>query len=238
MKVRLFIGTSPNSEDREIEMIYEYSLKKNTDCDLEITWMRLSNNKKDFWGGWNTKSWFTPFSGFRWSIPEYCNFEGRAIYTDVDMINLFDISQLFSVDMKGCPIAARKGLRWSYEYCVMVFDCKKAQDHIWPLKKLKSNHKSHSFHKEYFNHSSLVAEIDPSWNCLDGEDKEINQIKQFHFTNMQSQPWHPSWYKGEPLPHPRNDILKVYESLKLEALENGFKLKEFPKQKVKYKIKF
>ena len=87
MDTKIFVGTSPNNYDAEIEMIYEYSLRKHCKSNLEINWMRLSNKDQDFWSNWNTKKWFTPFSGFRWSIPQFCDFKGRVIYTDVDMIN-------------------------------------------------------------------------------------------------------------------------------------------------------
>lgn len=71
MAIKIFIGTSPNGEDREIERIYEYSLRKNTKQDIEIEWMKLNKDKNHIWGGWNTKKWFTPFSGFRWAIPYF-----------------------------------------------------------------------------------------------------------------------------------------------------------------------
>ena len=93
-EVKLFIGTSSNGEDALAEMAYEYSLRKNTESNVDIVWMKQTNDKDDFWHGWDSSRWSTPFSGFRWAIPEYCNFKGRAIYTDVDMINLRDISDL------------------------------------------------------------------------------------------------------------------------------------------------
>ena len=40
--------------------------------------------------------WATPFSVFRWAIPHVCNFEGKAIYMDVDMIARDDIAKLWN----------------------------------------------------------------------------------------------------------------------------------------------
>ena len=237
MAINLFIGTSPNYEDREIEMIYEYSLRKNTNHDINITWMRLNNDVNSFWSGWNTSEWFTPFSGFRWGIPAYCNYEGRAIYTDVDMINLSDINELYSIDLKGKPIGARKGSRWNYEFCVMVLDCARLKEYIWKISKLKSDRGSHEFHKNFFNQSNLIFPVDELWNCLDGENKEINEIKQLHFTNMSTQPWRPSWYKGEHKIHPREDVMRLYEELKSEALKNGYKPKKNLFEKISYEIR-
>ena len=49
MTTKIFIGTSPNSYDLEIEMIYEYSLRKHSTTELDINWMKLSNDSNDFW---------------------------------------------------------------------------------------------------------------------------------------------------------------------------------------------
>ena len=237
MTIKLFIGTSPNYEDREIEMVYEYSLRKNTKRELDITWMRLSDCRSSFWGGWNTENWFTPFSGFRWSIPEFCNFQGKAIYTDVDMINLNDIGELYSIDMQDKPIAARKGIRWNYEFCVMVIDCKRIKQHILNINKRKIDKDFHSAHKNYFNKSELVTEIAPTWNCLDGENFDISEIKQLHFTNMSTQPWKPKWFKGKQFEHPRQDLTNLFYDYKKEAEENGYTLRDTPTTKISYKIK-
>ena len=95
MALKIFIGTSANYEDGDAELVYEYSLRKNSSSCLEINWMRLSNQEDSFCSNWNTKGWYTPFSAFRWAVPYLCNFEGRAIYTDVDMINFHDITELY-----------------------------------------------------------------------------------------------------------------------------------------------
>lgn len=218
MDTKIFVGTSPNNYDAEIEMIYEYSLRKHCKSNLEINWMRLSNKDQDFWSNWNTKKWFTPFSGFRWGIPQFCDFKGRVIYTDVDMINLKDISELIEIDMQGKPFAARKGERWGFELCVMVIDCEKAKDHIWKIHKLRSDISSHIYHRDLLSNSKFIHEIDKRWNSLDGEDMKIDDIFQLHFTNMSTQPWRPKWFQGPHYVHPRKDIIDLYERFKKEAL--------------------
>ena len=77
--IRIFIGTSANNEDADSEMVLEYTLRKNSSLPLEITWMRQTHDQNSIWGGWETQRWSTPFSGFRWAIPEACGFTGRAI---------------------------------------------------------------------------------------------------------------------------------------------------------------
>ena len=238
MSIPIFIGTSPNGEDRDIERIYEYSLRKNSSQDLQIHWMKLSDDKSSIWGGWNTSKWFTPFSGLRWAIPHACNFQGKAIYTDVDMINQKDISELYNIDMEGKPFAARKGLRFGgHELCVMVIDCERAKEHIWDLKYLKKKSNSHSQHRNLIsNNPSQIKAINARWNCMDGESLALSEIYQLHFTKMSSQPWHPSWFKGAQSEHSRKDVVKMYFDTQQECNKNNISIREIPKNKVHYEI--
>jgi lipopolysaccharide biosynthesis glycosyltransferase len=237
MAIKIFIGSSPNGEDREIERIYEYSLRKHCTEPLDIEWMKIDKDESNIWGGWNTSKWFTPFSGFRWAIPHFCNYEGKAIYTDVDMINFRDIKDLYYMDMNDKPFAAREGKRWGYEFCVMVIDCAKAKEHIWDIEKLKNNEQSHSFHRKKFAESNdLIQPIDKRWNCLDGEDLQLSEIYQLHFTNMSTQPWKPTWYEGETQKHQRDDIIEIYSKLREECELEGIKLKEIPDDPIDFNI--
>src|SRR5262245_61554152 len=91
--IRIFVGCSGNNEDLEFQSVLHYSLEKHASQPLDITWMRLSRDPDSFWfsnpqkkEGWRTEGWATPFSALRWGIPAVCNFEGRAIYMDLDKI--------------------------------------------------------------------------------------------------------------------------------------------------------
>ena len=221
-KVKIFIGSSSNGEDSFIENIYEYSLRKNCSVDLEITWMR--QNKEGLWAHSKTDMWSTPFSGFRWFIPEVCEFKGRAIYTDCDMINFIDMSELLNVDMHNKPIAARKGQRFGgHEFCVMVFDCERIQEMLVPISRQKNIMEyHHRMIQKFSGNDQLVHELDPRWNCLDGEDRKINDIWQLHWTNMSTQPWRPGWYVGEQKPHPRPDLVSLLNEMHQEAKDAGY----------------
>ena len=221
-KVKIFIGSSSNGEDSYIENIYEYSLRKNCSIDLEITWMR--QNKEGLWSHNNTQMWSTPFSGFRWFIPEICNFKGRAIYTDCDMINFKDMASLLETDMRNKPIAARKGQRFGgHEFCVMVFDCERIQDMLIPITRQKNIPEYHHrmIHK-FSGNSELVEDLDPRWNCLDGEDRKIDDIWQLHWTKMSTQPWKPGWFTGVTEEHPRKDLVKLLEEMHIDAEKAGY----------------
>lgn len=227
--IKMFIGSSSNGEDSQIEAAYEYSLRKNTDEELDIVWMRQTPDEDNFWYHENTEHWSTPFSGYRWFIPEYCNFEGRAIYTDCDMINFRDINDLYSIDMEDRPVAARRGKRFGgHEFCVMVIDNAKMQQHSIPVSRQKNIVEYHHrmIHK-FSGNEDLVCDIDPKWNCLDGEDYPLEDIWQLHYTNMATQPWKPSWYVGPKNEHPRDDIVQVFWDTFEEATGvEGFVLHE------------
>tara|TARA_B100000214_G_scaffold249461_1_gene183273 strand:+ start:321 stop:1058 length:738 start_codon:yes stop_codon:yes gene_type:complete len=242
MSLKIFIGSSSNNEDSPIECVYEYTLRKNSSRDLDITWMRQTNNINSYWYGWSTSEWFTPFSGFRWGIAESCQFKGKALYTDVDMINFRDISEIFNLKMFNKPFAARLASRFKgFQPCFMLIDCERAKNFLAPKKQIMSDKSAHNKYmskflkKPWFWDSRFFAEIDPRWNCLDGESLELAEIFQLHFTNMSTQPWTPEWYKGEISTHPRKDILEVYFELLEEASAHGFKPSKY-KKSFDYKI--
>jgi len=221
---RIFVGTSANGEDSEAELTLEYSLRKNSSCAPEIIWMRQTRDTSSIWGGWSTKKWHTPFTGFRWAIPEACQFEGRAIYMDIDMINFRDIDDLFNLDMGNKPFMVRE-YNGRLETSVILFDCNKSQQYIPPLETLKSTENLSQKMQQIVN--KYAGKFDPRWNCLDGETRRIDDIWILHYTKMASQPWHPSWYRGVTEAHARSDIALLWHQLHGEAITSGCKAPEY-----------
>ena len=133
--IKIFIGCDPNNSDLEQMMVLDYSLHKHTSEPVEIIWMQLSRDPSSVWysnpqtgEGWHTEKWATPFSGFRWAIPEYCSFSGRAIYMDADMVVLDDIAKLWQHPISDEAILAAKGDGDLMRLCTCVWDCQKAKD--------------------------------------------------------------------------------------------------------------
>lgn len=239
-RVKLFIGTSSNGEDRDTEAVYEYTLRKNSSLPIDIVWMRQNGDRNSFWSGFDTSQWPTPFSGFRWAIPEYCLFKGRAIYTDVDMINFKDIASLWNTDLEGKPMAARKGSRFGgHEFCVTVFDCAEYKKTIGPMFVNRQRDMA-EFHRRcigmFSGRDEFVTELDPRWNCLDGEGREIEDIWQLHWTSMPTQPWKPKWFTGQPSKHPRKDLVDLFWSTLDMARMAGYRGQSPVVPPVKYDI--
>jgi hypothetical protein len=211
--IRIFIGTSPNGEDDIAERTLKYSLERHTSEPVEVIFMR--NKEGSYLGKFDNSRWVTPFTGMRWTIPEYCNFSGRAIYMDVDQLNLRDISELYNIDLEGKPFASRQD-----RLCVMVFDCAAMRGLVPTVQQLKIH--SDWPNQNYWRMVSLSSHFDPRWNCLDGEGRPISDIWHLHFTTMPTQPWKPAWFRGQTREHPRRDLVALWEQYRDEAIAAGY----------------
>lgn len=205
--IKIFVGTSPNGEDSVAEKTLEYSLKKHSSEEIEVVFMR---NNGSYMGYFNASQWATPFTNFRWTIPEYCKFTGRAIYMDVDQLNLRDISELYHIDLEGKPFASRAD-----RLCVMVIDCAAMKNLIVPVEQIRA-HPNYN-NSIYWNIVKMGKHFDDRWNCLDGEGRPISDIWHLHFTSMPTQPWKPAWFRGQTQPHPRTDLVELWEQYRDEA---------------------
>tara|TARA_R100000656_G_scaffold122842_1_gene98770 strand:- start:673 stop:1443 length:771 start_codon:yes stop_codon:yes gene_type:complete len=188
MMIKLFIGTS-ETDDAWIESIYLYSLFKNTSEELDITFLRPS-----MFSDWKKNGWGTPFTNFRYAVPELCNFEGRAIYTDVDQLNFRDINDLWTTDLEGCAFGmvwdalTDNGLSWrATEYSrgwfcdsVLLIDCKKAQQYIDPIEEIANSSRNYKWRwiegigapfKQKVD--GIIKELDSRWNCFDGRNTSV-----------------------------------------------------------------
>ena len=144
-KVKIFIGSGGQADEKALK-IYLYTLHKNTDAELDITVMTPDNM-----GEWNRSTWGTPFTCYRYAVPHLMGYKGKAIYTDVDMINYRDISALYNTDLNGKAFGmvwdelqdnGKRGRDAGYPrgfWCdsVMLIDCEKAKDFVEPIEKVK-----------------------------------------------------------------------------------------------------
>ena len=245
--IKVFVGCDPNNCDLEQMMVLDYSIHKHTSAPVEIVWMQLSKDPQSFWysnpktgEGWNTTKWPTPFSGFRWAIPEYCDFSGRAIYMDADVIILDDLAELWHHPIEGKSIVAAKTKADMTRLCTCVWDCSNAKGIIAPVANLRADAKSHKkMMKLLKSKPALIEPYQDSYNCVDGEDLAIEDIKILHYSDMGTQFSHKHslprlseegsthWFDGEIMPHPRQDLTELFESYYNEALANGYQLENY-----------
>lgn len=255
--IRVFVGAAANYEDLESQAVLENSIRKYASRPVEIEWMQLSRaiepNWKElgvpprsFWysdgeTGWRTERWATPFSGFRWAIPAFCGFEGRAIYCDSDVIFMADIAELWDQEFQpGKAVMAKGGASW--RFCVSLWDCAAVEPHILPIEELRSNPEAHRLMTQRFAGADFVQSFDGDWNCLDGGDYQNlsdERIKAIHYTSISSQPSTrhalprlagaglKHWYDGPVVDHWRQDIVDLFDRELAEAITSGYPLERY-----------
>lgn len=180
--------------------------------------MQASRDPESLWHGWDMSAWATPFSGFRWQVPGACDHHGRAIYMDSDTIVLGDMAALWRMPLdRGQCVAARDRSK----FCVSLWDCGKAMQHMLPLAELRKRD-GHAKQGMYFRTRPwLIRSFGAAWNYLDIED-EGPFTKVVHYTDLATQPhMHHAlprlagagrhhWYDG-PVREGRRDILELFE---------------------------
>jgi len=248
---RIFVGCDPNDCDLEQMMVLEYSLRKHASIPVEIHWMQMSRDPGSPWHsdpaadagsdvGWRTERWVTPFSGFRWAIPELCGFNGRAIYMDADMIVLRDIASLWRMPIGPGKVLAAKGRKQRWRFCVTVWDCAAARAHLPSLDDLKAAPAAHAERIRFFSeHPELMTPLHGDDNNVDGENQPVENIRILHYSDIGTQFSHryafdrltaegaKHWFEGEVLPHPRRDLQALFDRYYSEALAAGYTLDQY-----------
>ncbi|MEN6670629.1 glycosyltransferase [Psychrobacter sp. B38] len=245
--ISVFVGCDPNNCDLEQMMVLDYSIHKHTSVPVEIVWMQLSRDPNSYWysnpetgEGWDTTKWSTPFSGFRWAIPEYCDYSGRAIYMDADVVILDDLAKLWQHPIEGRSIVAAKTNADMTRLCTCVWDCNKAKEVIPPVQQLRKDPDSHKhMMKMLKRHKKLIEPYQDSYNCVDGEGLAIEDIRVLHYSDMGTQFSHKyaiprvnaegfeHWFDGKIMPHPRQDLVKIFDKYYDEALASGYELDSY-----------
>lgn len=252
--VRIFVGTPANNEDLECQAVLDYTLRYHTDENIEIHWMMLSRDPASPWyangtekKGWQTHwgpdgkgggKWATPFSPLRWGIHAACNYSGKAIYMDCDMIALADIGELW--DQK---IPDDKALLMSHDgaSCVMLLDCDRMRK-IVPEKDMPTLKASHEFYRHLRGKVAAQAGVFKDfWNFRDGKDGRTManvpftdpRIKIFHYTHIPTQPNHKfarerlkregkqHWHPGPDVAHSRPEVTELFERMFKAACDSG-----------------
>jgi lipopolysaccharide biosynthesis glycosyltransferase len=134
---------------------------------------------------------YTGFSFYRFSIPETCHFEGRALYLDADIVVLTDLKEMFALDLKDKGVLARKQPPDGWFTSVMLMDCAKLKHwkiHEW-VTLVNANIASYSGimtgSTQGINHKDF-GPLEDYWNHLDHWDETTKII---HYTQVPMQPW-------------------------------------------------
>tara|TARA_Y100001937_G_scaffold46642_1_gene65485 strand:+ start:6480 stop:7199 length:720 start_codon:yes stop_codon:yes gene_type:complete len=214
--LRFYIATDGTAMQKA-EMALVYSIQKV--CSVPFSVHFMDKHRPDpLWHGWNDKKWYTPFSNFRFAIPEVNGFQGRAVYMDVDQIVLKDPKELFELEIpEDKAWLALDANRTD----VMLMDCAKFKNIAnWPSieeQKQSNNNIGHYVQKI----KDCWSPLPKRWCCNDGgiASNQGNKIETdpydpettclMHYTQMNWQPWkpYPEKFKYPPHPHARAESL-------------------------------
>ncbi len=176
--IELYVGSDPHQHVAERAL--EASVRTNTSQPVNITWMRQGDEGWN-WGGLEA-GWATPFSMFRWAVPEAAGYQGRAIYVDCDMLALGDLTELWEWPIPEGKCGLYAG-RMSTKADVILWQCDRVPK--WPREDYEGRH------SDVRAKGAAVlrgASLPPEWNHL---DKLCADTKILHMSKLSWQIWKP-----------------------------------------------
>lgn len=206
--IRVFIGTDSDVHG-DAEKALGYSIRKNTAEEVELTFMNP---------GWKIAP--TGFATHRYLIPQLCNWEGYAIYLDVDMIVLGDLSELMSYKIANkwaIPVRTEEhtGFAGNFRDEVAVIDCSAAKNTL-PTEEILKTKDGKKLARAALH--DYYAEVIPlTWNAMTVNEEPTPKL--IHYTNPRTQPWCPD-PKIDYMPFPCNETYDLFFNYLEEANEH------------------
>lgn len=115
----------------------------------------------------------TPFTYSRFLVPYLCGFEGKALFMDMDMLALGDISELFDLMDDSEVMVSKNDLRFEWS-SLMLFNCEKCS--VLTPDFIQTTDKLHGL--EWAN---SIGSLPGEWNHLVGYDQP-KPAKIVHYT--------------------------------------------------------
>jgi hypothetical protein len=143
----------------------------------------------------------TAFSFSRFHIPELCDYRGRAVYLDSDMVVFGDIGELADYPLDTAWIACTtqdrpaawthdKAFRPGRQFSVMVLDCEqldwRISDIVAGLDRGAYTYQDLMFDLCIVPVDRIDDQLDRAWNSLEHHDSTTRLI---HYTVVPTQPW-------------------------------------------------
>lgn len=236
--LHIWVGTDKFQYVAGAELTLAYSIRKHASIPVEIHWMRAGDpedwrvSERPTPGHWNLgrpidlawpkKGAGTPFSPFRFAVPEKMQFQGRAVYLDADMLVLGDVAELASHKLTAgynCCHVSRTD--------VSVIDCEWFKDVSWwpSIEKMQGGSgRVFDFLSFMVPKGAVAGNLGWEWNDCDGQRycRDAKSVKLAHFTDVRTQPYRPYptvpyIYKKFPY-HPNTDLGTLWWSYYKEAL--------------------
>jgi hypothetical protein len=191
--LRIFIGW--DSRFPEPADVLRYSLLKHSSIPLDIQYLKLDELKLN---RTHDPLASTEFTYSRFLVPYLCNFRGKALFLDNDMLSIGDIREIADLDMRpyalrvvqhdyqpanaikmyGCPQTSYPRKNWS---SMMLMDCAKLK--LWSKDVVETQTGAY-LHRFQDIPDAQIGELPKTWNTLDWMD---STTKLIHYTN--GGPW-------------------------------------------------
>jgi hypothetical protein len=215
---KIFIGW--DSRFPEPADVLRYSLLKDSSIPLDIHYLKLDELDLH---RMNDPLASTEFTYSRFLVPYLCNYRGKALFLDNDMLCLGDIREIAELDMAqfalrvvkhdyqptnavkmyGCPQTSYPRKNWS---SMMLMDCGKLK--LW-TKKVVETQTGAYLHRFQDIPDSQIGDLPKTWNTLDWMDE---RTKLIHYTN--GGPWFEEYRD-----HPHADVwMKMRDEMLASAV--------------------
>ncbi len=175
--VRIFLGTEPSQY--RAERVFLWSIEQVRDP-ARVYEIHLMKNL----AGFRNLLWNTGFTNYRFAIPHFAGYRGRAIYNDVDQVYLADPAELFDLDLGPHGYLAVSETDTS----VMLMDCEK-MGRFWSLPAARRRRK-YGLINAARSVPGTYGVLPPEWNARD-EEHVAGRSKLLHYTTLHKQPWRP-----------------------------------------------
>jgi lipopolysaccharide biosynthesis glycosyltransferase len=193
MTLRIFIGW--DSREAECADVLAYSLRKHASIPLDIRYLKRA--ELDFERPQDPLQ-STEFTYTRFLVPYLCDYAGKAIFMDCDMLCLGDIEELDDLDMTGLALRVVKHdhrptettkmdgkVQTSYPRknwsSLMLMNC--AELRLW-TKEVVQTQTGAYLHRFQDIDDDRIGEIPNTWNVL---DRMRPDTKLLHYTS--GGPW-------------------------------------------------
>jgi hypothetical protein len=123
-----------------------------------------------------TRTGLTPFTFSRFLVPQLCNFEGWALFLDLDMLVQGDIAELFDLaDENNAVMVVKSGARFEWA-SVILFNCGHPDNRQLTPDYLETAKGLHGI-----PWTEKIGSLPPEWNHLVMYD-EPKPAKLLHYT--------------------------------------------------------
>jgi hypothetical protein len=240
--IKVFIGTS--EINRVEEAVLVNSIKEKIAWEPKIFFLngdKCTIEGPDFFQTVNipsdlTNQYVTKFTAMRFTIPEICKYQGKALYIDSDQVVLSDLNQILqgisdefsfaAVSVNNAyshprfrrlvldRISSHRDLKNFFLASVILFNCEKC---FFDVPSISESLKKGDFSYQDFiwlgpqfrkKFGLKVANLNPEWNALDSLPEGAKIV---HFTDLSMQPWKFSH-------HP---LLKFWRKFFLKTVQDG-----------------